>query len=70
MNNILLFSGPPGTYAMISRMRDMYDTKLEDGNDILNLIQRNRLSMVRNLYFIKKLWLKNFKILVTKWRNE
>lgn len=40
-----VFSGPPGSY-MVSRMREMWPGNGDEQNDLLNLVQRNRMSMV------------------------
>jgi hypothetical protein len=41
--------GPPGSYAMVSRMREMWPGNGDDQNDLLSLVQRNRMSMVSRL---------------------
>lgn len=57
----VLYRGPPGSYAMVSRMREMWPGNGDDQNELLNLVQRNRMSMVGwknnpiNLRFQKKL---------------
>lgn len=43
--NDSLCSGPPGSY-MVSRMREMWPGNGDEQNDLLNLVQRNRMSMV------------------------
>lgn len=45
-------SGPPGSYAMVSRMREMWPGNTDDQNDLLNLVQRNRMSLVSWKTFI------------------
>lgn len=44
-NDIEFRSGPPGSY-MVSRMREMWPGNGDEQNDLLNLVQRNRMSMV------------------------
>lgn len=39
------YRGPPGSY-MVSRMREMWPGNGDEQNDLLNLVQRNRISMV------------------------
>jgi hypothetical protein len=41
--------GPPGSYAMVSRMREMWPGNGDDQNDLLSLVQRNRMSMVSRM---------------------
>ncbi|CRK90913.1 CLUMA_CG004602, isoform A [Clunio marinus] len=41
------YRGPPGSY-MVSRMREMWPGNTDEQNDLLNLVQRNRISMMQN----------------------
>ncbi|KAG5682740.1 hypothetical protein PVAND_012073 [Polypedilum vanderplanki] len=40
------YRGPPGSYMVSSRMREMWPG--DEPNDLLNLMQRNRMSMLQN----------------------
>lgn len=37
---------------MVSRMREMWPGNTDDQNDLLNLVQRNRMSMVGSVTFL------------------
>lgn len=47
--------GPPGSY-MVSRMREMWPGNGDEQNDLLNLVQRNRISMVNINFRWMVLW--------------
>lgn len=44
------YRGPPGSY-MVSRMREMWPGNGDEQNDLLNLVQRGRISMVNIIHF-------------------
>lgn len=46
-----IIRGPPGSY-MVSRMREMWPTGSDEQNDLLNLVQRSRMSMVKEFLAI------------------